>query len=109
MYKEHVERAWNNLLTVFGEQIKVYPKHGKNFSIQGVFRERSSNVGPDFSSTQVRIDCPHFKYMPNKAKIRVGDRVCIRSKIYRTEEKIPDGHGGFLFELHLMGEEASAS
>lgn len=109
MYKEHVEMAWKSLLSVFGETIKVYPKYGKCFTTEGVFRDESEKIGPDFSSTQVRVGCPYFKYMPKKSKIRVGDRVCVRGNIYITEEKIPDGHGGFLFELHLIGEQESAS
>lgn len=104
MQQHLVEIAWNSLLSTFGEGIEVLPREGAAFFVDAIFRDESREIGPDFSRSRVNTTQPHFKYMPQEREIKVGDQVRIRGELYRTEEAIPDGFGGFVFELEKLGE-----
>ena len=99
MQQHLVDISWNSLLSVYGETVEVLPREGENFPVEAIFRDESMEVGPDFSRSRVNTTQPHFKYRPQDRKIKVGDQVRIRGELYRTEEAIPDGFGGFVFEL----------
>ncbi|MFK7827449.1 MAG: hypothetical protein AB8G05_25110 [Oligoflexales bacterium] len=104
MQQHPVDIAWNSLLTAFGEEIEVIPRNGEPFEVNMIFRENSEEIGPDFSRSLVRTNRPHCKYRPEDKHISVGDKLEIRGKLFRTEEKIPDGYGGIVFELQLISE-----
>ena len=106
MHKHLVETTWNSLIATFGESIDVLPKEGEGYSVEAIFRDESREIGPDFSRSRINTTHPHFKYRPKERLIKVGDKVRIRGKIYRTEESIPDGFGGFVFELERVREKS---
>ena len=97
--------AWDSLLLNFGEEVKILPKEGNSFTMKCIYRESSEEFSPNFSRQKIlRSSVAHLKYMPKDHFIEVGDRVEIRGKLYRTQEKIPDGYGGFVFELQSLGK-----
>lgn len=104
MHQHLVEVSWNSLLDAFGEEIEVLPRNGEAFILKALFREISVEIGPKFSETCIRSQQPHFKYRPNGKEIKVGDKVRIRGELYATEEVVPDGLGGFVFELQKVKE-----
>ena len=108
MFDDLIKIAWESTLSVFGENIEVVPRKGENFSVEGVPSQSSDKLETDFSDIAVRANVPRFKYMPIDRHIEVGDVVKIRGTLYRTEDKIHDGHGGFTFHLHKITRKSNA-
>ena len=104
MHQHLVDLSWNSLLAEFGEAVEVLPRKGAAFQVEAIFRSESLEVGPHFSRSRLGTTQPHIKYRPEGRQIKVGDKVRVRGELYQAEEMIPDGLGGFVFELQKIVE-----
>ena len=109
MFDDLIKIAWESTLSVFGEGIEVIPRKGENFSVEGSYTDASDELESNFSKIKVLANVPRFKYMPIDRHIEVGDVVKIRGTLYRTEDKIHDGHGGFTFHIHKLTRKSDAN
>ena len=100
MIEDLASIAWDSLISLQGETIEVLPSKGAVFSVQAVFNKYSIQV--DYDGRTVRTNNPQISYRPDGKEIRSGDTVKVRDVLYRTHEKVPDGQGGFKFELHKL-------
>jgi hypothetical protein len=85
----------------FGETVEHRPAVGSAYSTTGIYSERGTEVdGPLVVQTNapaLGIKLADFTVTP-----KAGDRVYLRSTVYKVARVDPDGEGGATLHLHKV-------